>query len=266
MSIIMRFLSAFLLVAVHACKEDDDKPYPDMDTSTNTDTNPGTDTDTDTDTETDTDTNFDSGADADTDTDSDSDSDSDTGIEFGYGDCESDNDCPGGTCIRIPDKPGGYWTCLFSPEDPVTGPSANPDQDVCTTTVDCEDPLKCDCYLEMEFQGIEYPHNECFCDECEEDFECFQGLCIPAGAFRQKRNTCVIAECEIHSDCNSGSSGRCIPYYDACSILDVRPYAGKYCHYSDDPCIDDSNCGAGMCIPDYEHDNDGFICGFPECG
>ena len=253
---IASFCSIVLVLLVfEACGEQEDKPYPDVDTETDT----GTNTDTDTSTDTDVDTDFDAGSDLDTDV------DTDTWEEFGLGDCEQDDDCPDGTCIRIPDEPGGYWTCLFQPESPVTGPSENPDQDLCETIEDCDDPLECDCYLEMEYAGILLPHNECFCDECDQDFECFEGLCIHAGAFGQKRNTCVVAGCEKHNDCYEGDDGRCIPYYDACSVADPRPYAGKYCHYSSDPCIDDSDCAQGNCVPDYDNDNDGFICGFPEC-
>jgi len=241
------------------------------------DSDSDSDSDTDSDSDMDSDSDSDSDSDTDSDSDSDSDTDRDTDGDADYArDCTGPDDCPGGDCVRVPDEPGGYWTCVKEPPEPATEPSPNPASDTCTDSGDCsfkQDPEPpqpvddCDCYLVQEwYAGFFEPHNECICTECETDNDCnyFKGefmSCIPAGAWDLPKNRCFFGGCRVDSDCSSG--GQCVPYLDPCSSLDPRPFAGKYCRYPGD-CKSDADCGQKQCIPDY-NDNDGFKCDWVAC-
>jgi hypothetical protein len=181
------------------------------------------------------------------------------------GDCSGASDCPGGSCQPVPNDPDGYWTCVYPPPSPTTQASSNPSSDECTDASDCE--TGCDCYLIAEmYPGFVYPHNECVCEECQSDADCADpstDLCIPAGAWGMPKYQCFTVECKLHDDCSAKAGGLCIAYLDSCSAVDPRPFAGKFCHYDDDPCLTDSDCTPQFCYPDWQ--GEGFSCGYPPC-
>ncbi len=181
-------------------------------------------------------------------------------------DCAGPADCPGGSCERVPNEPGGYWTCVFPPAAPVTEASDNPDEDHCTNAGDCSPG--CDCYLVHEVCYAP-PHNVCLCDECQTDADCndpANELCVPAGAWAMPRNQCRPTECKTHADCTSAAGGLCIALVNGCCALyGVEPalFAGKFCHYDDDECMTDTDCPEADCVPDTL--DSGLVCGMWFC-
>ncbi|MBI5487203.1 MAG: hypothetical protein HY905_07710 [Deltaproteobacteria bacterium] len=181
--------------------------------------------------------------------------------------CLDDSDCPGGSCMRIPDEPGGLPTCVYLPPAPATGPSTNPEADQCTGSADC-DP-GCDCYLTLEFYpGFLMPHNECACSECTTDADCPSppptSLCVPAGAWGLPVNRCVAVGCRTDADCASEAGGQCAGVRDPCSALDPPPVSNKFCRYPGD-CVPGADCPSGWCVPDWANPAGGFVCDMPAC-
>lgn len=227
-----------------------------------------TDADTDTDTDIDVDTDTDTDIDTDTDTDTDADGDGDW-----TGECRDNGDCPAGECIRLPDEEGGFWACKFAPQAEATGPSENPGEDSCTRSNQCG--AGCGCYrVEEYYPGFQHPHNECRCDECSDISPCPipalqppdypEPICAPAGVWDLPRNKCVYAACRVNGDCTLKPEGQCVPYFDACSMLDPGPITGKYCNYASDECRYDGVCSQESCVPDM-YNNTGFSCDEPMC-
>ncbi|MFO8072364.1 MAG: hypothetical protein R6V85_10870 [Polyangia bacterium] len=266
----MRFwivLAMTMALAAGGCGSSDDSEPGDggTDGDTDADTDGDTDADTDNDADTDTDTHTDTDTDADPATDTDTDTDTDTGTGTGYdewGECDDSSDCPDGDCVRVPDEPGGWWTCVSAPPDPVEGPSPNPESDLCSDETDCAEG--CDCYRVQEmYAGFIHPHNECFCDECDQAADCEdpeQQICAPAGAWGFPEDHCVYTGCKVDADCDIVSGGHCIPYLDACSALEPGPFAGKHCWYPGD-CAGHDDCTQEYqaCLPDFG-DETGFSC------
>ncbi|MBI5502194.1 MAG: hypothetical protein HY907_18260 [Deltaproteobacteria bacterium] len=181
--------------------------------------------------------------------------------------CFAEPDCPFGSCARIPDEPGGLWSCVYAPPAPASSPSSNPEMDQCRDSSDC-DP-GCDCYLTLEvYPGFLMPHNECACRECETNADCPDpppaSLCVPAGAWGFPVNRCVAVGCRTDADCTGAPGGLCAGVRDPCSALDPPPLSSKFCRYPGD-CVTGDDCPDGWCIPDWRNPAGGFVCDVPAC-
>ena len=167
-------------------------------------------------------------------------------------DCFSDVDCLGGACRRIPDEPGGLWSCIYPPPASVTGPSENPDMDQCEDAAGCGPG--CGCYRMLElYPGFLMPHNECGCPECEIDEDCRSytpaRMCVPAGVWGLPVSRCLFVGCRVDADCASETGGVCAGVRDPCSALDPPAVSSKFCRYPGD-CVSGDDCPSGWCIPD----------------
>lgn len=187
-------------------------------------------------------------------------------LRFCTAECLSDADCDGGACRRVPDEPGGFWSCNDPPRGPVTGPSTSPEMDRCTGAADCD--AGCDCYLVLElYPGFLVPHNECLCTECTTDADCPDpagSLCLPAGTWEVPRNRCIPVGCRVDDDCTDRAGGNCVGVRDPCSALDPPPFSGKFCRYPGD-CVADDDCASGRCVADWGNPSGGFHCDMPVC-
>ena len=232
----------------------------DSDTDGDTDSDGDMDTDADSDADTDTDTDTDTNADTDSNSDVDNGTDADTGSDsFSViGDCTSDDDCLGGTCVAV--TPGGWHTCS-SPIEETTVASSYPDMDECTTAMDCGPGAGC--YLSTFDLGGLMAYNTCIGDECSTDDECGNNhLCIPGGVWHLPRSKCILADCKTSEDCQGGVyDGACAPTIDGC-LGQPDGLAGFYCHYEYDGCISDADCeGAMTCQMSIGGDIEDFSCG-----
>ena len=190
----------------------------------------------------------DSGADASSGTDSGSGSEGGPGIDAGttvdagtssMGDCLTDADCPGGTCVAL--VPGGYRVCRVTPV-PATG--CEPGRgDACCTSADCAMGT---CFLgpiHPSCGGVfRAPNNECGVDECATNADCTDGVCAPAGTFAPVA-TCVSASCFHDADCTAEVGGHCVIALDPCCSIPV----GLVCSYDRDGCRTSADCAAGYC-------------------
>ena len=153
-------------------------------------------------------------------------------------DCISDSDCgEDGKCIRVPDQPGGYWTCKAKVEEATMSVSPN---DECTTSADCANlGENCGCYTVEECYDQCMLYNKCICDECEKDSDCSEDeICVPGGVWGFYRNTCVKVSCKTSYDCTEGSEPQCLPFFDPC----IGTLLGKYCTYRESECRRDEDC------------------------
>ncbi len=186
------------------------------------------------------------------------------------GECSETAGCIGGECVRVPDLPGGYWTCVYPPAEPVTKPSENPLEDECTSSADCGE--ECDCFLFPElYSGFYFPHNECVCDECDADSDCPDSerqVCVPAGAsWGGPLNQCKNVLCRTDADCTADALGQCTLFRDPCSSQPTSPSDTKYCRYPSDPCFADEECSGTyeLCLPSYSSEASGFSCRQLDC-
>jgi hypothetical protein len=169
-----------------------------------------------------------------------------------HGECRTSADCGGRDCVRIPDEPGGYWTCVDAPSDEATG-CTTPELDECCTSAECTGGEDGGCYFaEAQFCGGPYmqPHNQCFYTQCRSDGDCTGGMaCIPAGVYGFVRNTCAYAGCRVQEDCAARPGGYCKPFRNPCCTSQLQ---GLYCA---DPavCETDEDCtDYNTCIPGYD--------------
>lgn len=173
------------------------------------------------------------------------------------GDCSSDADCGEGRCVRVPDRPGGYWTCAAPRRFPDRGEPLPGSE--CGRPEDCEDGgLRCGCYPEGLGDSpvasmSASPPFVCMCDPCEGDEDCGEWrLCVPAGAwthvFDERTRglaTCRETECSVNSDCTAGPEPLCVPY---APCGDETLWTVKVCSYADDECHADADCDGGICV------------------
>jgi hypothetical protein len=184
-----------------------------------------------------------------------------TGAGTPTGDCKTDADCSGGTCVAI--TPGGYLICLHLPPEATTCSAPQPVMDQCCTSADCTGGSKCFSSGTLGQCGgpamaIE---NECLADHCTTDADCEGGgadtpmICAPAGAFGFPVRTCFTAYCKVSGDCTEKANGVCAPVDQQCCSIP----AGLGCVYPGG-CATDSDCAAGdTCQLDFTTGNG--VCG-----
>lgn len=157
------------------------------------------------------------------------------------GECDTDADCPGGTCVEL--ASGGYRVCRV-PREPATGCTGTFDD--CCTTADC---VTGTCFLGPVHRGCggatPIPANECALDECERAGDCPLGICAPAGTFAPIA-TCLLAACLRDSDCVAAAGGVCVLARDPCCGVE----RGLVCSYPSDGCLTDADCPGGYCDSD----------------
>ncbi|MBI2570845.1 MAG: hypothetical protein HYV63_27905 [Candidatus Schekmanbacteria bacterium] len=178
------------------------------------------------------------------------------------GECARDSDCPAGTCVRIPDDPGGWHTCsTFIAKELAACPPDTASSGCCQSR-DCSSGTNGGCFPAAMWHcgGAAPPvHSRCVYDECSRDSDCVekdQGLCVVAGAFGEVRNRCVYGQCRLDSDCREQPEGSCRPFLAPCN----HRLVGFHCTYPDSACREDADCakaGADYCAPGEN--------GAPEC-
>lgn len=179
------------------------------------------------------------------------------------GDCSTDADCPGGTCIEL--APGGWKTCGHVPDEAKACTSPPPPMpDECCASSDCAGGR---CYRSSDVPycgGMPMPeYNVCIVSGCASDADCIHGnpnpyICLPAGAFGQPERTCFTGYCHTNADCSAHPGGRCEPIQNPCCGVPQ----GLACVYPGG-CRKDSDCandgsqhcaiepstGSAVCVP-----------------
>lgn len=155
------------------------------------------------------------------------------------GDCDTDADCPGSTCVEI--TPGGFRVCK---EQHLPAEAClQPDFDECCTTADCPGGSTCLAAPLEPYCGGPAPleYNVCGNDLCASDADCTDGICTPAGTLGNKVRACAAATCRVDSDCGAEPGGICAPVTEPCCNTQV----GLFCVYPSDGCRDNGDCGQG---------------------
>lgn len=154
------------------------------------------------------------------------------------GDCDTDADCPGATCVEI--TPGGFRVCKvsFAPAETC----GQPDFDECCSSADYSSGETCLAAPLTPYCGGPAPleYNACGKDECAADLECPAGLCAPTGTLGNKVRACYSASCLLDSDCTALAGGICAPVVEPCCNQPV----GLFCVYPGG-CRTTSDCGQG---------------------
>ncbi|CAN92111.1 hypothetical protein predicted by Glimmer/Critica [Sorangium cellulosum So ce56] len=155
------------------------------------------------------------------------------------GDCHTDANCPGSTCVDI--TPGGFRVCKTN--YPPAETCARPDFDECCTTEDCGPGSTCLAAPLLPYCGGPPPleNNVCAKDLCSSDDECPGGLCAPAGTLNNKVRACVSARCRLDADCDAEPGGICATVRDPC----CNQPEGLFCVYPGSGCRSSSDCGQG---------------------
>jgi hypothetical protein len=178
------------------------------------------------------------------------------------GDCLTDADCAGGTCVPI--TAGGYLVCVdVPPEATSCMTTTNGGMNACCTSADCKQG---GCFSTGHLPSCGGPapqiYNACFADACTADADCTPGanlppqLCAPAGTYGQPARACVTAYCHTDADCTAQPCGACVPVRGpCCNIPDGLGcvYPGG-CHGNEDctggdACTLDPMTGTGVCGP-----------------
>ncbi|MBI4956185.1 MAG: hypothetical protein HY908_29470 [Myxococcales bacterium] len=173
------------------------------------------------------------------------------------GDCASNADCPGTTCVAI--TPGGFKVCTDTVVEATSCPGSGFDE--CCDTSECASGLCLTAPLAPYCGGpqpLEY--NVCATDACQSDADCPGSVCLPAPMMSYQVRSCFYAQCKVSSDCAAEPGGVCAPVRDACCNGSV----GLYCVYPSDGCRSGADCDAGeYCLPDADRAH----CepGFPAC-
>ena len=163
-----------------------------------------------------------------------------------HGECTSSEDCDGRPCVRVPDEPGGFWTCV-DPESEEATECGAPEVDECCTSDDCTEGEDGGCFYHEDIScggPVYMSHNMCFYTECREDDDCDEDmLCMPKGVYGFLRNTCAYATCRTQLDCSERPEGYCRPLLNPCCPV----IAGYYCVdpevcETDDDCSDGASC------------------------
>lgn len=169
------------------------------------------------------------------------------------GDCKTDAECNGGTCVEV--TAGGYKICLSAPLEALSCTPGTPVPDECCTSADCASG-KCYDNSQLPYCGGPFPapYNTCVSDACQGDADCgAQQICAPAGAWHHPNRFCVAAYCRTNADCPGGA---CLPITEIC----CGTPQGFACVYpggcsKDEDCgpSGESHCaiedGKGQCVP-----------------
>ncbi|HEX7604338.1 MAG TPA: hypothetical protein VF316_22120, partial [Polyangiaceae bacterium] len=159
------------------------------------------------------------------------------------GDCATDADCNGGTCIEL--APGGYKVCSkMPPEATMCQPPGPPVMDQCCTSSDCK-VGKCYASTSLPYcGGPAMPlYNMFVADACATDKDCASNggppqLCAPAGAWGIPARFCALAFCHTSADCGAKAGGVCEPVANSCCSMP----SGLACVYPGG-CNKDQDCG-----------------------
>ena len=146
------------------------------------------------------------------------------------GDCTSDSDCPGGTCVPL--TPGG-WSVCATPQPEATTCAPLPGNQCCKSS-DCTGSGNPSCYpTQVDCSPLPpNPGNVCIADECQSDADCTGGhsICTPANVFGVPKRLCLSAYCRTNADCTLKNGGICrLLDAECCSIP-----AGLACVYHGD--------------------------------
>lgn len=154
------------------------------------------------------------------------------------GDCDTDADCPGSTCVEI--TPGGFRVCKSS-YLPVDGCS-QPDLDECCNSTECPSGEACLAAPLTPYCGGPAPleYNVCGKDQCSSAADCPNGICAPTGTLGNKVRACYSGSCLVDSDCSAAPGGICAPVVDPCCNQPV----GLFCVYPGG-CRTASDCDQG---------------------
>jgi hypothetical protein len=176
------------------------------------------------------------------------------------GDCDGDDDCPGGTCVEL--APGGFRVCVFPPMAATACTGSQLDE--CCTTDECTEGICYEAPLTPYCGGpAMQPHNECGVDQCDKNADCMMGnvggVCVPAGALEFKVAACMYAACKHDTDCTDEPGAICAVVSDPC----CNNAAGLYCVYPSDGCRTAADCPGGYCTTDTEKSF--CMTGVPRC-
>lgn len=158
------------------------------------------------------------------------------GTTVDLSECNSDTDCPGGTCVEVVD---GYRLCQAPvPEATMCGKNG---LDECCTSADCMNGAACYLGPLVPFCGgiIPQAFNQCGSDECATDADCAGGACMPAGTVGNAIATCVPSECG--AGCGAGQD--CALVRDPC----CNGPAGFFCVDPTNGCQSNDDCPGGYC-------------------
>jgi hypothetical protein len=179
------------------------------------------------------------------------------------GDCNTDADCSGGTCVEL--TPGGFRTCEHTPQEATT--CMPPDMDQCCDSAQCPMGGKC-FYVHGSCGGpAMVPGNQCENDQCHTDADCLPedpsavGICAPAGTFGFDVRTCLVGSCKLDRDCKAEAGGKCEPIADPCCGAYAR---GLFCVYPDG-CRTNNDCPGGYCEADVQSGRGVCKPGSPPC-
>jgi hypothetical protein len=174
------------------------------------------------------------------------------------GDCTSDADCPGGTCVAL--TPGGWKVCAV-PQPEVTACNGGP-ADQCCSSSQCMGN-NAGCYSSyVECGGAPpIPGNVCTSDQCEADTDCSSfgpAICTPANVFGVPNRMCLPAYCHTNADCVLKAGGVCRPVDRMCCSIPeglACVYPGDCTTFNDctnpeDACGIDPGTGESVCVHD----------------
>jgi hypothetical protein len=171
---------------------------------------------------------------------------SSTGVDT-HGDCSTDAECMGGSCIAF----GSHKICTSAPKE-ATMCEMPGGGDECCTTADCAAKGGGACFAgqDLQFCGGAFPgFNRCVVDDCTTDAECKQNdpdsVCAPDGAFGLPKRHCVHATCFVDADCTAKPGGECLFVGDNPCCSHPSP-DGLACVYPGD-CVKDADCPNGAC-------------------
>lgn len=174
----------------------------------------------------------------------------DMGMVKPRGECASDADCNGTTCLTVPDVRGGYGVCQTEFDDPTRcqqDPNIFP-QDECCKHTECTDRAGGQCVTNMLFfcgGALPPPQNVCRYDGCQADSDCTEtsdrrpvATCVPAGAFGEPAAVCSYGTCQVDADCTERAGGECTAFFAPCA----NRFTGFFCTYDDSTCRADADC------------------------
>ncbi len=159
------------------------------------------------------------------------------------GDCDTNADCLGGTCVEI--VSGGYRVCRYLPM--LSTDCSAPGEDQCCIGTGLLCPAGQQCFLgpvhPICSSVFRNPANECAADDCAHDSDCSSGICVAAGIFAPVA-TCFEATCRHDGDCTEEVGGACVVARDPCCSLPIA----LACAYPSDGCTSNTDCAIGRCV------------------
>jgi hypothetical protein len=179
----------------------------------------------------------------------------------GSGDCDSDADCNGGTCVAL--TPGGFRVCKMPIVEATmcqnqgsggasgtggaggaggAGGGSTAPADECCTSDDCGGRCVLSPLIPQCGGPSEIPHNVCTDqqNQCDNAQDCDGNLCVDPGTIGNKVRQCLPTKCGTDAECTAEAGGLCELVFGCCDLA-----VGLYCVYPTGGCRRDSDCGAG---------------------